>query len=81
VFAADEALTMPEAIRGYTRNGAWLTFEEGIKGTLEPGKLADLVVLGEDILTIDPERVKDVKVDMTIVGGAILYERAAQGTR
>jgi predicted amidohydrolase YtcJ len=81
VFAADETLTMQEAIRGYTRNGAWLTFEENSKGTLEPGKAADLVVLAEDILTIDPERVKDVKVDMAVVGGAVLYERSAQGTQ
>jgi hypothetical protein len=75
VYGADEALTMEEAIRGYTRNAAWLTFKEDTKGTLEPGMLADMVVLSEDLLTIDPERILGVEVDMTIVGGQVLYER------
>ena len=75
VYGPDEALTIEEAIRGYTANGAWLTFEETDKGTLEPGMLADMVVLSEDLLTIDPDRIMDVEIDMTIVGGAVLYER------
>lgn len=75
VFGPEEALTMEEAIRGYTANAAWITFEEGTKGTLEPGMLADMVVLSEDLLTIDPERIMEVDVDMTIVGGRVLYER------
>ena len=66
---------MEEAIRGYTRNGAYITFEEDIKGTLEPGKLADMIVLSEDLLTIDPERILDVVVEKTIVGGRVLFER------
>jgi predicted amidohydrolase YtcJ len=75
VYGADEALTIEEAIRGYTRNAAWLTFEEESKGTLEPGMLADMVVLSEDLLTIDSERIMGVEVDITIVGGQVLYER------
>ena len=75
VYGADEALSMAEAIRGYTANAAWLTFEEDTKGTLEPGMLADMVVLAEDLLTIDPERIMAVEVDMTIVGGRVLFER------
>ena len=75
VYGADEALTIEEAIRGYTRNAAWLTFEEESKGTLEPGMLADMVVLSEDLLTIASERIMGVEVDMTIVGGQVLYER------
>ena len=73
----------PEAIIGYTRNGAYFTFEEKDKGTLEPGKLADFVVLSEDILEIDPERIRtDAKVDFTVVGGKVLYDRTkASGTR
>ena len=62
----------------YTRNGAFLTREEKIKGTLEPGKLADMVVLPEDPLSISPEKILAMKVDMTIVGGRILYDRSAQ---
>ena len=75
VYGPEEALTIEEAIRAYTAKGAWLTFEEEVKGTLEPGMLADMVVLSEDLLTIDPERIMDVEVDMTIVDGRILHER------
>ena len=75
VYAADEALTMEEALIGYTRNGAWLTFEEDIKGTIESGKLADMVVLSDDLLTIDPERILDVQVEKTILGGRVVFER------
>ena len=78
VFAADEAIGIEEAIRAYTAHGAWVTFEEDAKGTLEPGMLADLVVLSEDLLTMDPERIMDVEVDMTIVGGRVLYERSGR---
>jgi predicted amidohydrolase YtcJ len=76
VFGAEEKLTMEEAIRGYTAKGAYLTREEAIKGTLEPGKLADIIVLSDDILTIDPERILDVTVLMTIVDGKVVYERS-----
>jgi hypothetical protein len=75
-FGPEEAITIEEAIRGYTANGAWVTFDEDTKGTLEPRMLADLVVLSEDLLTIEPERIMDVEVDMTIVGGSVLFERA-----
>ena len=75
VYGPEERLTMEEAIRGYTRNGAVLTFEEDVKGTIEPGKLADLIVLSDDLLTIAPERILDVKVLQTFVGGRLVYER------
>ena len=75
VYAPEEALTMEEAIIGYTRNGAYLTFEEDIKGTIEPGMLADLIVLSDDLLTIDPERIMDVEVETTILGGRVVFER------
>jgi len=74
VYAPEEALTIEEAIIGYTRNGAFLTFEEDLKGTLEPGKLADMVVLSDDLLTIDPDRIMDVEVEMTILGGRVVFE-------
>jgi len=60
----------------YTKNGAYLTWEEKEKGTLEPGMLADMIVLPEDPLTIASEKLLDIKVDMTIVGGRVLYDRA-----
>ncbi|MEE2964649.1 MAG: amidohydrolase [Acidobacteriota bacterium] len=75
VVGPGEALTMPEAIVGYTRLAAHLTFEEDDKGSLETGKLADMVVLSQDLLTIDPGRTLDTEIEMTILGGAVVYER------
>jgi predicted amidohydrolase YtcJ len=77
VYGLEEAVSMKDAITMYTRAGAFITREEKIKGTLEPGMLADMVVLPEDILTVSPEKLLTMKVDMTIVGGKVLYERAA----
>jgi predicted amidohydrolase YtcJ len=68
---------MRDAIKMYTRHGAFLTREEKIKGTLEVGKLADMIVLPEDLLSVSPEKLLTMKVDMTIVGGKVLYERNA----
>jgi predicted amidohydrolase YtcJ len=75
VYGAGEAVSIKEAITMYTRNGAFLTREENIKGTLEAGKLADMIVLPEDLLNVSPEKILNMKVDMTIVGGKVLYER------
>jgi len=66
-------VSVMDAIRVYTWNGAYLGREEKIKGSIEPGKLADLVVLDRDILTVPPEEIKDIKVLMTIAGGRIVY--------
>lgn len=76
VYGAGERLTVPEALAGYTRNGAYFTFEEWDKGTLEPGKLADMAVLSDDLLTMDPEAIRRASVDLTILGGRIVYDRA-----
>ena len=75
VVGPGEALTMPEAIVGYTRLAAHLTFEEDQKGSLEVGKLADLVVLSQDLLTIDPKRTMDTEIDLTVLGGRVVHER------
>jgi len=74
VYGADEALTVMEALRGYTLYGAYLTFEEDEKGSLEPGKLADMIVLDQDILTIDPDHIMDIRVEQTWLGGKLVYE-------
>ncbi|MBB5987100.1 amidohydrolase [Sphingobium lignivorans] len=71
----DEAVSRQEAIRMYTANGAFLSWEEKIKGTLEPGKLADMVVLPFDPLTADEKTLLDGKVDMTFVGGKLVFQR------
>ena len=65
-----------QAIRQFTYNGAYASFEEGIKGSLEPGKLADIVILDQDILTWPRERIREVKVRYTILGGEVVYQRA-----
>jgi predicted amidohydrolase YtcJ len=62
-----------EALKIYTINGAYASFEENTKGSIEPGKLADLVVLGADPTKVDPETIKDIPVEMTIVGGKAVY--------
>jgi hypothetical protein len=69
-----ERLTVEEAIRAYTFNTAYASFEDDIKGSLEVGKLADLVVLSDNLLQISPAKIKDVYVKSTIVGGKIVYQ-------
>jgi predicted amidohydrolase YtcJ len=81
VYGPEESVSMPEAIRMYTANGAWLTFEEKIKGTLEPGKLADMIVLDSDPLTIGAEQLLSTKVDLTLLGGKVVYDRSGQGAK
>ena len=71
----DQKLTVDEALRIFTVEGAYASFEEDIKGTLEVGKLADIVVLEKNLFDIEPEEIKDVKVDLTIMDGKIVYER------
>jgi len=75
VFAADEALSVMEALQGYTLYGAYLSFEEDRKGSIEPGKLADMIVLDQDILSIDPAQILDIEVEQTWLGGALVYAR------
>jgi len=73
VFGPGEALTMMEALRAYTLYGAWLSFEEDTKGSIEPGKLADFAVLDRDLLTIDPEQILETRVVETWLGGRRVY--------
>ena len=74
VFGEDQRITREEALRASTIGNAYLTFEEAIKGSIEPGKLADLVVLSDDIMTCPPERIEQMTVLMTMVGGTVVYE-------
>ncbi len=71
----EQKITIEEAIKAYTLDAAYASFEENIKGSIEVGKLADMVVLSDDILTIDPIKIWDVKVEMTIFDGKIIYTR------
>jgi predicted amidohydrolase YtcJ len=76
-IAPHEAVTVLQAIRAYTISGAYATFEENIKGSLEPGKLADLAVLSDDILKVPSEKILTLKVDLTLVDGKVVYRRNA----
>jgi len=71
----EQCITREQAIRFYTMNCAYLTFEEKEKGSLEPGKLADLIVLDRDILTCPIDEIKDIAVERTYLGGRLVYER------
>jgi predicted amidohydrolase YtcJ len=75
-FNAEHIMTREEALQSYTINNAYAAFEEDIKGTLTPGKYADIVVLSQDLLTVDEEAIPDTTVDITIVGGEVKYTRA-----
>jgi predicted amidohydrolase YtcJ len=73
--APEQALTRAEALRCATINNAYLTFDEGKKGSLEPGKLADLAVLSADPLGVEEIAIRDITALMTMVGGAVVHER------
>ncbi len=73
VFGADEAISVEEAVRGYTINSAYINFDEDIKGSLEVGKLADMIVLSDDVLTVDAESIMDIEIEQTYVGGELVY--------
>jgi predicted amidohydrolase YtcJ len=74
-FNPEHVMTREEAIQTYTINNAIAAFEEDIKGTLTPGKYADIVVLSQDLLTVEEEKIPETTVDLTIVGGEIKYKR------
>jgi hypothetical protein len=63
-----------EALRAYTINGAYASFEENIKASIEPSKLADMVVLSDNPLEIDPEKFRNISFEKTIIGGEIVFE-------
>jgi predicted amidohydrolase YtcJ len=72
-FFPDQAMTREEALASYTINGAYSAFEEEVKGSLTPGKYADITVLSRDIMTIPPEEIPSTEVVYTIVGGEVRY--------
>lgn len=76
VFFPEQKMSREQALRSYTLNGAYAAFEEHLKGSLTPGKLADITVLSQDILTIPDDEILNTQVDFTIAGGEIKYQRA-----
>jgi predicted amidohydrolase YtcJ len=73
-WGANQKITVDEALRVHTLNGAFDTREETIKGSITPGKLADFVVLADDPHTVDPGKIKDIRIVRTVVGGAVSYQ-------
>lgn len=74
-FYPEEGLDIWEAVDGYTIGSAYASFDENIKGRIKEGYLADLAVLSDDIFTISSDNIKDIKVEMTVVDGKIVYQR------
>jgi predicted amidohydrolase YtcJ len=74
-WVPEQKISVEEAIRAYTIDAAFASFDENRKGTLEPGKLADFIILDGDLTRIPPEDIKSTKVLMTVVGGKVVYER------
>ena len=75
VFYPDQRMSREEALRSYTWNNAYAAFEEELKGSLEPGKLADITVLSRDILTIPEDEIPATDVVYTIVGGTVAFRK------
>ena len=73
VIVPEEAITRTEALKMYTINNAYASFEESTKGSLEPGKLADLAILSHDLLNCPVTQLRDIRAEMTMVGGKIVY--------
>ncbi|HEV8721918.1 MAG TPA: amidohydrolase [Candidatus Binatia bacterium] len=75
VLNSEEGLSILQALRVYTYNGAYTAFEEDEKGSLEEGKLADMAVLSDDILSVSPTKIREIRVDQTYVDGRLVFER------
>ncbi len=75
VFYPDQRMSRQEALKSYTWNNAYAAFEEKIKGSLEPGKLADITVLSRDILTVPEDQIPATDIVYTIVGGKVMFQR------
>ena len=78
-WVPEQKIGVEDALRAYTINGAFASFEEKDKGSIERGKLADLTLIDRDLTRIPPESIRDARVVMTIVGGRVVYENGARG--
>ena len=80
LLGPEQRIGVKEAIRAMTIDAAYLGFEEKIKGSIEVGKLGDFVVLSDNPLTVDPAKIADISVEMTIIGGKVEYEALRKGS-
>ena len=76
MIGRSQAVTRDDALRMMTIDAAYLSFEEKHKGSIEVGKLGDLVVLSDDLLTVPAEQIRDIVPETTLVGGRVVYERS-----
>jgi len=76
-IAPEQCLGREEALACASREGAYLTFEEDVKGTLEPGKYADIAVLSDDPLTVEEDRIAEITAELVLTGGKIVYAAGA----
>ena len=74
-YLPDEAFTLQEALDSFTKMGAKASFEETIKGEIKPGMLADFVVLGENPFETEPDKLKDIPIQQTWLGGKLAYSK------
>ena len=72
-WVPEQKISVSQALMAYTKNAAYSSFDENLKGTLEPGKFADFVILSEDLFSIEPNKIKDVHVLQTYIGGNKVY--------
>ncbi|MCA0991482.1 amidohydrolase [Pseudalkalibacillus hwajinpoensis] len=79
VIGNEQGISIQDAIKAYTLSGAYASFEENEKGSIESGKLADFVILNESILTCKPDRLKEVSVDLTMINGEIVFSNQKEG--
>lgn len=73
----EQKIGVEEALRAYTTGAAYATFEENEKGSIAPGKLADVVIIDRDLTKIPPQTIRDARIQYTIVGGRVVYDRNA----
>ena len=78
IFLQEQGMTRQQALRAYTWGNAYAAFEEDIKGTLTPGKLADVTVLSQNILTVPEDEIRDTRITYTILGGEVRYQAAGR---
>jgi predicted amidohydrolase YtcJ len=75
IFLPEQAMTREQALRSYTWNNAYAAFEEDVKGSLTPGKYADVTVLTKDVLTVPDDEIRSAEIAYTIIGGEVKFER------
>ena len=77
-FVPEQRLTVAETVRGYTLGAAYAGRREKTEGSIEPGKLADLIIVSQNIFEVDPHRLAETKVLTTVVGGRVVYQASAK---